>query len=877
VAEGGFKGAWVASVVRVRGVVYRPRPVTDPGAARVWCVGAALALVLWVSWQAAPAAGQVADFVRQEELEVYRGRPVAAVEVLRRAEEEGGEPGALSEEASRLARNQLRVSEGQAFDPEVAMGDVRNLNRLGRFASIEVSVVLLEDGSVAVRYLVEERPIIMDVQAVGNTRISDREIRDVVGLLAGTPVDPLRLQRAARDIELLYRGKGFHDVRVTVDEEELEENGIVLFQIEEHDRLRVKEIRFRGNRSISSRRLGADISTSEAWLFNRGIVDEERLAEDVARIRDLYLNRGYLDVRVSRRITRSPDNREAIVTFDIDEGRVYTVREVKAFYPQYEKGEVYATRSEAEAAAGPNEGVHPGGPGEYRVFEYGRFTPEQLAGLVPIKSGDVYSRRELRGAIGAVEEAYGKLGHLTDWRRFGMEEAVRVEVQAMRDPTRPEVDLLLVIWEAPSYLAGELIISGNDLTKQKVILRELDQKPNRPLDGTALESSRRNLVNSQLFDRQGIRLTPQEPDPREPEYRDVLVEVQETNTARLNIGGLVDADLGVSGQLVYEQNNFDIADPPRSFEELITNKAFRGAGQSFSIRLQPGTVQQLYSVSFSEPHLFDSDYSLGTSVFYRTFAVDEYTEERLGGSVSFGRRFGRQWRISLGLSADNVELSDIDENAAVDIFDSAEQSNLFGVSLAGTRTSTDSFSRPTEGSRLRLGGEVVGGDWDFVRFTADYKRYFTIAEDVLGRRTVLSVDLRAGYIPQDEDEVPVYERFYLGGRNFRGFGFREVSPRSVDRNGDPAIDPVGGTWSFFAGVEVEQSVYQEILAVVGFVDTGTVLQEFGFEDYRVSVGVGLRLYLPISPIPLALDFGFPIVKEDTDEERIFSFTFDVPF
>ena len=52
----------------------------------------------------------------------------------------------------------------------------------------------------------------------------------------------------------------------------------------------------------------------------------------------------------------------------------------------------------------------------------------------------------------------------------------------------------------------------------------------------------------------------------------------------------------------------------------------------------------------------------------------------------------------------------------------------------------------------------------------------------------------------------------------------------------------------------------------------------GFEDYRVSVGIGLRLYFPqLSPAPLAFDFGFPVLKEDTDEDRLFTFSIDLPF
>ncbi|MGD6027652.1 BamA/TamA family outer membrane protein, partial [Xanthomonas citri pv. citri] len=122
-------------------------------------------------------------------------------------------------------------------------------------------------------------------------------------------------------------------------------------------------------------------------------------------------------------------------------------------------------------------------------------------------------------------------------------------------------------------------------------------------------------------------------------------------------------------------------------------------------------------------------------------------------------------------------------------------------------------------------------------------------------------------------------RYYQGGRDFRGFSYRTVSPKGIinctNIQGD---DPVGGTWSVFFGAELEQPVWEDMLSAVFFVDTGTVTNEPGFEDYRVSVGVGIRIYInALSPVPLAFDLGFPVLSQDGDEDRIFSFSLDLPF
>lgn len=89
---------------------------------------------------------------------------------------------------------------------------------------------------------------------------------------------------------------------------------------------------------------------------------------------------------------------------------------------------------------------------------------------------------------------------------------------------------------------------------------------------------------------------------------------------------------------------------------------------------------------------------------------------------------------------------------------------------------------------------------------------------------------------------------------------------------------MGGTFRFFAGAEVRQPLYEDILSGVAFIDTGTVDDSISFSKYRVSVGVGLRILVPqVSPVPFAFDFGFPLLKENTDDTRIFTFTVDVPF
>jgi outer membrane translocation and assembly module TamA len=115
--------------------------------------------------------------------------------------------------------------------------------------------------------------------------------------------------------------------------------------------------------------------------------------------------------------------------------------------------------------------------------------------------------------------------------------------------------------------------------------------------------------------------------------------------------------------------------------------------------------------------------------------------------------------------------------------------------------------------------------------------------------------------------APAFKRFYAGGfRSLRGFQFRGVGPNV---NGFE----VGGDFMFLNSLEYQVPVKaNDQLYLVALVDSGTVERDVEIKDYRVSAGVGLRLTVPmLGPVPIALDFGFPVVKGVEAPERLFSF------
>jgi outer membrane protein insertion porin family len=785
----------------------------------------------------------------------------------------------LARVTEREVLNNTRVAAGQPFEAAAVRTDVATLYRLGQFDTVDATATVLPDGSVELVYTVVEQPIVRDLQVVGNKLISDQELRKSIPLYAGGPRDDFLLEQSVNRIKELYRKRGNYLAEVTVDETRLRDTGILILRIVEGPRVKVKELLFVGNASFTADELAAEVRTQTSIpLFVKGELDEDRLIDDVAALDKFYKDRGFVDVRVDRRIEISPDSKEAKVVFVVDEGRRYRLRSV-----------IFEARS--------GEGTR-----SLVVFD-----DQQLRSLLAIQPGDIFSRLKIDKSTASVRDAYQLLGHVD----------VEITSRTLRVGTEPEVDLVFTLREGPRTIAGLVNIQGNFLTKDKVVRRLVRIQPGRVLDGRELEVSRDRLRASQLFN--DVRLTVQQPTGNErdavdlappaadsdaasaidgspdganvgaiqaarvrSEVRDILAEVKERNTGSVNFGVGLGTDSGVFGQFSVSQRNFDIADTPETFDELIAGRAFRGAGQQFSMTVAPGNEVSTFSIDFVDPHLLETDYSFRTSPFFRIRIFDDYNETRASAPFSLSRRLGDFWTVGVTAAATWVELDEFDPDTPVEVFDDRGPTTLLAVGFNVRRTDVDRQFRPSRGSNAEFSVTQFTSldDVDpFTVFKAGYTQFFTVSEDFLGRRSTLRLATDVGYIMGDD--APVYERFYLGGRTFRGFDFRTVSPKSV-ANIDPSVplgnDPIGGNWLFSLGAQYEQPIFQNSFAGVAFIDSGTVTEDPGFDQYRVSVGFGVRLYIPqFGPAPLAFDFAFPVLKEDTDETQVFSFSAEIPF
>jgi len=231
-----------------------------------------------------------------------------------------------------------------------------------------------------------------------------------------------------------------------------------------------------------------------------------------------------------------------------------------------------------------------------------------------------------------------------------------------------------------------------------------------------------------------------------------------------------------------------------------------------------------------------------------------------------GRRFSRFWNVSIGTRIENVGVHDLPNGAPID-YTSVKGNNFqVGFPLMVVRDSRDSLIHPTSGSQIQASYEQLTGIHNFGVVNMLYNQFFTTYKraDGGGRHVLVY----RGQFGVASSTTPVYERFFAGGfTTIRGFQFRGVGPNT---NGFF----VGGDFMLLNSLEYQVPVTaKENIFVVGFVDSGTVSRRINdFDNYAVTAGFGLRFTVPmLGPVPIALDFGFPIVKPAGDITQVFNF------
>jgi len=366
--------------------------------------------------------------------------------------------------------------------------------------------------------------------------------------------------------------------------------------------------------------------------------------------------------------------------------------------------------------------------------------------------------------------------------------------------------------------------------------------------------------------------------PGQEPYVVVDVDAEETQTGRLMIGAGVNSNAGLVGNIVIDEQNFDITRLPRSWDDIRNGTAFRGAGQRFRLEAAPGTQLQRYTATFQEPYLFDTRIGLSTSASYYTRYFYDWAEGRVGGRVGLGYQFAFAPDLSVNTAFRGESVDVYNPRLLTPAIQNMLGTNaVYGFSGGLIHDTRDSPFLPTQGHLATFEFEQVIGTFVYPRGILEGRQYFLLNERPDGSgRHVLSIGSVLG---MSGPNTPAYDNFFAGGYNtIRGFTFRGASPRQTATGAAPVNAAqnaaiIGGPFEWLNTVEYMFPITAtDALRGVVFTDFGTVESNVSIQNMRVAPGFGLRITLPaMGPAPIALDFAFPVVYAPYDSKQLFSF------
>ncbi|GHV81935.1 outer membrane protein assembly factor BamA [Spirochaetia bacterium] len=435
---------------------------------------------------------------------------------------------------------------GLRFNDDV-FGDLYGkLYILEYFDVITPSVVPADSSGneVILRFQVTERPVVSRINFSGNT-LRRSELLEVITLKENDVVNQLKLRLDELALTNKYLEKGYPDIRVRTETAANKDSSItVTFFIEEGQKVTIEAFRFEGNSIFSERALRGQLSLKIKTLFNDGAFQEAKLIADRAALTQYYHDRGYIDAEVLDVVqdvaVDEKGNNSLIITFRIYEGRIYTFGGVS-----FEGNKI--------------------------------FTTKQLSDLVRSREGRTVNARQVEVDLQRVQDLYYENGYI--FNSFNRDERRNLETGT--------IAYMISIVERGRAHIENIIIRGNEKTKENVILREIPLEPGDIFSKAKVMDGLRNLYNLQFFS----NVIPDTPPGSADSLMDLVINVEEQPTMNLQFG------LTFSGTA-------DPKDFPVSLLLQWNDRNFLGHGNIFGAEINAATDTQSASIQYTQRWLF---------------------------------------------------------------------------------------------------------------------------------------------------------------------------------------------------------------------------------------------------------------------------------
>jgi outer membrane protein insertion porin family len=710
---------------------------------------------------------------------------------------------------------------------------IKRLWNIGIFSDAKIYIDKKFGNDVYLVIEVEELPRVENIDITGNNEFSDEDLKDQINLVKGEIVSEQKLQDIKYNLEKYYADEGYGLAKINVDKLISSNNEArIRVKIDEGNKLTVREIRFIGNRYVSSSDLkGAMDETSEkVWwnIFDGATFDKKKYEQDKILIENFYREKGFRDaVIVEDKLEVLSSKEDVRIKITVDEGKRYYI-------------------------------------GNLEIEGNNLFEDSEIRGRLGLNKGDIYNTKKLQQNLfgneteSDISSLYLDRGYLS----FNAD----IEEVPVGDN---KVDLKIKIIEGNQFKFGLIGFEGNDKTKDKVLRRELYTLPGDYFSKSSIKRSMQQLSGLNYFNPETLS---QDISLSDDSTVNVKYLVEEKSSDQFNASVGYSGSYGVTGSLGLTFNNFDIAEPFSG-----------GAGQilSFNWTFGTGGTYRTFDIGFQEPWLYNTPTQFGFNIFDTRQNANIDLKET-GVSVNVGRRFkfpDDYFRGDWTLKYQNTNVINGDnyyregESSQFSIRQIISRSSIFEPVFA---TSGTRVSNSTEMS----GGLLLPGSIAFIKNIFLTEAFTPLT---LNRKLVLHSNFNFSFVNSlaEDKYLPPTEVFYMGGNGLtyntialRGYDDRSVGPKNEFGG------PIGGAYTMKYGVELRYSLSQDPLPIfmLIFAEAGNVWSGIDktdpFDLYR-SAGFGTRLILPAVGL-VGFDFGYGFDRkavDGQDPKLLFHFQF----
>ncbi len=757
--------------------------------------------------------------------------------------------------------------------------------RFGFFdVSVQIEIVPAEKSQEAgLLITIDEgkRITIADIVFQGETIWPVEELGSIMKIHKGDYYSERDMDQGIKALERHYADKGY--LKVLISPPELLYDGkkgevLVTISIEAGPHI---EVLFEGVGVMDP-----EILKKELLIWKERAIDTSVLDESADRLTQYYRGNGYYFATVAHR-TDKYDNKDLKIIFRVTEGFPVTIREIEFKGNHYFSEKIlreyldirekkfliedplredikeitilYKNSGFLEIKISPHitfneedktlsiditveEGIQ---TFVTKIQAEGNdtFNTSEIMAHIKSKEGQPYNESQVTDDLYNIQSFYVRKGYIY----------ASVDLKTRSSPDKKEVMIDYIITEDKPVYIGNIYVSGNSFTKEYVIRRELLIREGDLYSYENILRSQRRLLNLGIF--RGIKLEPIDPEVKE-HTKDMSLKVEE----------------GYPGSVEFGIGYGDV-EKLRGMVEASYRNLF-GTGRQINLRAEGSSIEQKYGLGYKEPWV------LGYQMDARFNIVDQIEDKRSFSRRTFGlatgvdKSFSDYVKGSLMYQYEDVKLSDVSAEAILTPEDTGKvEVATINPSLIIDRRD-DPFN-PSKGAfysiAFREAAQLIGSRPQFAKVNLQGSFFYPPVAKVV---FAFSVRGAVAWNFGKSTEVPIFERYFVGGRSsVRGYDQERlgIPGKTIIFDGEK-WSPTGGNMMMVINGEIRFPLFKG-LGMVAFADSGNVwrkMEEFDIAEVRSTAGAGIRYDTPVGP--LRLDVGCKLDREVGEDQCLAHFT-----